>query len=195
MAILAPALLRKEVSMHRRSFMRGFTLIELLVVIAIIAILAAILFPVFAKAREKANQTTCLNNLRQIATGLLMYAQDREEILPGTDNWSMALSTAVGLSGKIWDCPSITHTGSDASPDYFYVGGSFLAGMALGEVKAPEKAPVLGDMAGPGVNVPYINDGGAQNPATAAASADPRHGGKATSPSWTATWKPSPPAA
>ena len=58
---------------------RGFTLIELLVVIAIIAILAAILFPVFAKAREKARQTTCLSNLKQIALGFLMYAQDYDE--------------------------------------------------------------------------------------------------------------------
>lgn len=55
---------------------RGFTLIELLVVIAIIAILAAILFPVFAKAREKARQTSCASNLKQIDLAFLMYAQD-----------------------------------------------------------------------------------------------------------------------
>jgi prepilin-type N-terminal cleavage/methylation domain-containing protein/prepilin-type processing-associated H-X9-DG protein len=55
---------------------QGFTLIELLVVIAIIAILAAILFPVFAKAREKAKQTRCINNLRQCSTAFAMYAQD-----------------------------------------------------------------------------------------------------------------------
>ncbi len=60
---------------------RGFTLIELLVVIAIIAILAAILFPVFAQAREKARQAACLSNLKQINTGLLMYAQDNDETL------------------------------------------------------------------------------------------------------------------
>jgi prepilin-type N-terminal cleavage/methylation domain-containing protein len=59
--------------MHRR---RGFTLVELLVVIAIVAILAAILFPVFAQAREKARQTTCLSNLRQMGLGLQMYWQD-----------------------------------------------------------------------------------------------------------------------
>jgi len=64
---------------------KGFTLIELLVVIAIIAILAAILFPVFAQARAKARQTTCLNNMRQLGTGLMMYAQDWDETLPLND--------------------------------------------------------------------------------------------------------------
>jgi prepilin-type N-terminal cleavage/methylation domain-containing protein/prepilin-type processing-associated H-X9-DG protein len=58
---------------------KAFTLIELLVVIAIIAILAAILFPVFAQAREKARQTSCLSNTKQIATAVLMYTQDYDE--------------------------------------------------------------------------------------------------------------------
>lgn len=62
---------------------RGFTLIELLVVIAIIAILAAILFPVFAKAREKARQTSCLTNIKQLGMGVLMYTQDYDELWPG----------------------------------------------------------------------------------------------------------------
>jgi prepilin-type N-terminal cleavage/methylation domain-containing protein/prepilin-type processing-associated H-X9-DG protein len=60
---------------------RGFTLIELLVVIAIIAILASILFPVFAKAREKARQTSCLSNVKQISLGLMQYAQDYDETM------------------------------------------------------------------------------------------------------------------
>src|SRR5690349_21637997 len=67
-----------------RNHPRGFTLIELLVVIAIIAILAAILFPVFAQARERARMTACLSNMKQIGTGLMMYAQDYDEILPGS---------------------------------------------------------------------------------------------------------------
>jgi prepilin-type N-terminal cleavage/methylation domain-containing protein/prepilin-type processing-associated H-X9-DG protein len=62
---------------------RGFTLIELLVVIAMIAILAAILFPVFAKAREKARQTACLSNMKQLAFGIIQYLQDNDEALPG----------------------------------------------------------------------------------------------------------------
>ena len=61
---------------------RGFTLIELLVVIAIIAILAAILFPVFARAREKARQASCQSNLKQLTLGVLMYAQDYDEKFP-----------------------------------------------------------------------------------------------------------------
>ena len=59
---------------------KGFTLIELLVVIAIIAILAAILFPVFARAREKARQASCSSNLKQIMLGDAMYAQDFDEV-------------------------------------------------------------------------------------------------------------------
>lgn len=64
--------------MHKR---RGFTLIELLVVIAIIAILAAILFPVFAQAREKARAITCISNLKQVGLGALMYSQDYDEMI------------------------------------------------------------------------------------------------------------------
>ena len=67
--------------MLRLSRRSGFTLIELLVVIAIIAILAAILFPVFAQAREKARQASCISNQKQLGTGLLMYSQDYDEML------------------------------------------------------------------------------------------------------------------
>ncbi len=68
----------------RKGLPRGFTLIELLVVIAIIAILAAILFPVFARAREKARQSSCLSNVKQISLGAMMYTQDYDETyVPG----------------------------------------------------------------------------------------------------------------
>jgi len=78
----------------------GFTLIELLVVIAIIAILAAILFPVFAQAREKARAITCISNLKQIGTGTMMYIQDYDEIYPLGYTW---LSTDNnGWGGTMW---------------------------------------------------------------------------------------------
>jgi prepilin-type N-terminal cleavage/methylation domain-containing protein/prepilin-type processing-associated H-X9-DG protein len=70
---------RKDIMFKKRE---GFTLIELLVVIAIIAILAAILFPVFAKARDRARATTCMNNLKQLGTGFQMYLDDWEGTYP-----------------------------------------------------------------------------------------------------------------
>ena len=68
--------------MSTRSAQKGFTLIELLVVIAIIAMLAAILFPVFSRAREKARQVMCMSNLRQLGMAWEMYAQDHDDTYP-----------------------------------------------------------------------------------------------------------------
>jgi prepilin-type N-terminal cleavage/methylation domain-containing protein/prepilin-type processing-associated H-X9-DG protein len=84
---------------------RGFTLIELLVVIAIIAILAAILFPVFAKAREKARQTSCLSNEKQLSLAQLMYAQDYDETLTGRMFWPRLLEPYV-KNRQLFGCPS-----------------------------------------------------------------------------------------
>src|SRR5438034_806664 len=77
---------------------RGFTLIELLVVIAIIAILAAILFPVFARAREAARKTNCLSNLKNIGLASLMYVQDYDEQFPWLMMDNRSNNNATGLS-------------------------------------------------------------------------------------------------
>ena len=94
----------------------GFTLIELLVVIAIIAILAAILFPVFAQARESARASTCAANMRQLGMAMMLYSQDADEALPMATNyaapfaspervWTSSVQTYVKNSG-VFLCPS-----------------------------------------------------------------------------------------
>ena len=92
----------------------GFTLIELLVVIAIIAILAAILFPVFAQAREKARQTSCLSNIKQVNLATLMYVQDYDETFPfhglydftvGAQGWTRKVEPYMKNLQATW-CPS-----------------------------------------------------------------------------------------
>ncbi|WP_309714230.1 DUF1559 domain-containing protein [Armatimonas sp.] len=83
----------------------GFTLIELLVVIAIIAILAAILFPVFAQARAKARQASCLSNMKQIGTGLMMYTQDYDEVLPGNSTLG-----SNGITDPRWPDAATAHS-------------------------------------------------------------------------------------
>ncbi|MBI5832211.1 MAG: prepilin-type N-terminal cleavage/methylation domain-containing protein [Armatimonadetes bacterium] len=88
-----------ETAMHTHTRRRGFTLIELLVVIAIIAILAAILFPVFAKARVKAQGASCLSNLKQVGNSVAMYVQDWDGRLPSMwDNAAGNLQTG----GWMW---------------------------------------------------------------------------------------------
>jgi len=108
---------------HHRG--RGFTLIELLVVIAIIAILAAILFPVFAQARDAARKTSCLSNMKQIGTAMMLYVQDYDESFPQQDPvsgrpqimddwWMFFISSYLASKPKNWadakgnvfSCPS-----------------------------------------------------------------------------------------
>jgi prepilin-type N-terminal cleavage/methylation domain-containing protein/prepilin-type processing-associated H-X9-DG protein len=113
----------------RRTQKAGFTLIELLIVIAIISLLAAILFPVFARARENARRASCQSNLKQIALGILQYTQDYDETWPGhTFNgfgWSYNIQPYV-KSTQILQCPSEKHKANPVAigqwgySDYFY---------------------------------------------------------------------------
>jgi prepilin-type N-terminal cleavage/methylation domain-containing protein/prepilin-type processing-associated H-X9-DG protein len=138
----------------------GFTLIELLVVIAIIAILAAILFPVFARAREKARHSTCTSNLRQVGASMLIYAQDHEENIPTTgDVWN-----TVNSDPKILICPTKTSMVNG------YVFFKPLGGTSIGKYSNPSEMWTFADASANAVN----------NLATLPAHIDDRHSGKST---------------
>ena len=134
---------------------QGFTLIELLVVIAIIAVLAAILFPVFAKARDKANMTTCINNQRQILVALQLYLQDNDELLPPTQNWT----TLLNLPASVYHCPAQLGNG----PDYIYNSGrqyglycTHLGGVPYSQVTDPGETIAIADAAATATNISNV---------------------------------------
>jgi prepilin-type N-terminal cleavage/methylation domain-containing protein/prepilin-type processing-associated H-X9-DG protein len=148
---------------------RGFTLIELLVVIAIIAILAAILFPVFAKAREKARQSSCLSNHKQLVLGFLQYVQDYDEVFPQAGNLAHDLAVwPNGTTGanywitriypyvknaQVYNCPSasaIWATGgpTGATPIGYNVAGGGPQLASLGTIVNPAQTALIGDTEG-----------------------------------------------
>ncbi|MHB8997573.1 MAG: prepilin-type N-terminal cleavage/methylation domain-containing protein [Armatimonadota bacterium] len=149
---------------------KGFTLIELLVVIAIIAILAAILFPVFAKAREKARQSSCLSNVKQIMIGALAYAQDYDERFAAFDGagpdpwiyWPHQLQPYI-KNWQIYACPSSRYAGQPMTyhgttipqwPCYTVpLGISRLPGVSMGQIVAPASKWFIGD-----ANHPVLGD-------------------------------------
>ncbi len=117
-----------------RKRFQGFTLIELLVVIAIIAILAAILFPVFAQAREKARQASCTSNMKQLGMGFMQYVQDFDERFPGwawgnhyggrgeaVTMWHIAIFPYVKNTG-IYACPSDSQNWGQDTTDLWWWG-------------------------------------------------------------------------
>jgi len=135
---------------------RGFTLIELLVVIAIIAILAAILFPVFARAREKARQTSCLNNGKQLCLAFQMYAQDYDETLPNywygasVGYWCVVIHPYI-KNEQIFVCPSRPELkygpgstgGGGWGINYPAIGGAYVS---LASIARPAETVLIGEI-------------------------------------------------
>jgi prepilin-type N-terminal cleavage/methylation domain-containing protein/prepilin-type processing-associated H-X9-DG protein len=156
----------------RSSKTRGFTLIELLVVIAIIAILAAILFPVFAQAREKARSISCASNTRQIGLGILQYVQDNDEAFPVGNNDGGPLSRGVGWAGPVQPymkssallkCPDdntqpATYGGETFTTDS-YALNSNVAGNGLAALNSPASSVMLFEVTGNIADMAKANEG------------------------------------
>ena len=160
---------------------KAFTLIELLVVIAIIAILAAILFPVFAKAREKARQTSCLSNLKEIGLAVMMYVQDYDERIPmpyspAPANWPL-WEDRIQPYEKNWQihiCPSLSTTNYYASYGWnWYMVWDGSNWLALAEVLSPAETIMNGDRNGGNWHMmaPFDPSLGGTNPDNAWAAA------------------------
>lgn len=139
-----------------RPLRRAFTLIELLVVIAIIAILAAILFPVFAQAREKARQTSCLSNLKQLGLAVMMYTQDYDENYPlqtsGSNNGWFGYATPDGQPNNPCQTNGWDPAGGCLWPSWF---GSIQAYIKNKQIMICPSAPRHGEASATFANASY----------------------------------------
>jgi prepilin-type N-terminal cleavage/methylation domain-containing protein/prepilin-type processing-associated H-X9-DG protein len=165
---------------------KGFTLIELLVVIAIIAILAAILFPVFAKAREKARQITCTSNEKQLGLSIIQYQQDNDEKMPCGDwntQYNGSYNNGEGWAGQVY--PYTKSTGVYSCPDDSTSNTTYGAivsyginsnlvpasgGIAIAQFQAPANTIMLFEVSGDDANPSYTS---AQQATACGSTTDP----------------------
>jgi prepilin-type processing-associated H-X9-DG protein/prepilin-type N-terminal cleavage/methylation domain-containing protein len=130
--------------MRNMSRKKAFTLIEILVVIGIIALLAAILFPILSRARERARATTCLNDEHQIALAVMQYKQDHERRFPQLDGeWTTNIGLTNGTNSAIFQCPSEGQDDSAGFSDYFF--NTDLMGLSDVRVRYPANTILIGD--------------------------------------------------
>jgi len=167
---------------------RAFTLIELLVVIAIISILAAILFPVFARARENARRASCLSNMKQLSLGIMQYLQDYDGLYPIYSSnstlrlpygWADMIQPYV-KSAQILQCPSDTTESSNNPIASGYSDYAYNLSLGFDNVTGASRGLNSAILTQPTLTVLLVDEGSTSVPASSAAHWTAGHGGSNT---------------
>jgi hypothetical protein len=141
---------------------KGITVFDLLGISLVLFLVIVIAWPIIRpNICQGAPKTACMDNQRQLALGLLMYVQDSDETFPDAQRWNELLVKRYRMTGKVWDCATSPFKGTEKQPDFFFFAGpgTFLSGVALGDIKKPATTPMLADLKDGAHKLPYVDKG------------------------------------